>query len=281
MMSDIHAVVRRVGDIVLEFIVKYSFQFAAGLIILLIGVRLSAWVAKIFTRFCEKKNFDPMLTKFGGGIVRIIVIGFTVMIALDKFGITITPLVAAASALVFGGSFALQGTLSNFVAGLSIIFGKPFVVGDTITVAGVSGVVGEVKLGVTTLLTGDGEKILVPNKHIVGEVIHNSKGNKVVEAVVGISYDLDPEKAIDTIRRILEGFPGIAQAPALHVGIKDFGESSVNIGMRYWVPTKDYYQTIYKVNLAVYKALKSAGVTIPFPQRDIRIISQPEIVGRK
>jgi small conductance mechanosensitive channel len=274
MIQDIHGTLVKVRDLVIEFVVKYSFQVAAGLFILAVGIWLSGWVARGITRFCEKKHFDPMLTQFGAGIVRVLVITFTLLIALDKLGITITPFVAAASALIFGGSFALQGTLSNFIAGLSIIFGKPFVVGDTISVAEASGVVTEVKLGVTVLTTHDGETIRVPNKHIVGEVIHNSKANKVVEAVIGISYSDDPEKAIGVILGVLKGFNEIAPSPAAHVGIKEFGESSINIQLRYWVPTKDYFQAIYKINLAVFKAIRQAGITIPFPQRDVHMITE-------
>lgn len=167
---------------------------------------------------------------------------------------------------------AIQGPRG---AGLSIILGRPFVVGDTITVIGVSGVVEEVKLGTTLIVTEDGVKITIPNKHIVGEILYNSKANRVVEAVVGISYGCNPEQAIEVIRRVLTGFREVVTQPPPQIGIQSFGDSSLNIAYRYWIPTTKYFQTSYAVNLAVYKALQAAGIEIPFPQREIRILSQP------
>ena len=270
MRNEVIRLLHRVATLSVDFIVKYSFQVLGGILILLAGLKLSQWLARLFTRFCDKKGIDVTLSRFLGGALRVLVMVFVIMVALEKFGITIAPLVAAGSALVFGGSFAIQGPLSNYAAGLSIILGKPFVVGDTISVIGVSGVVDEVVLARTVLVTADGERIFIPNKHIVGEVIHNSKGNKVVEGTIGISYSDDPEKAIATVKEALRRFPQVAEFPVPQVGIKEFGDSSVNLALRYWVPTRQYYQTLFEVNLAVYGAFRKAGITIPFPQREVR-----------
>ena len=274
MKHELIELLRRAGNLGVDFLVKYSFQVIGGIVILLVGMKLSQWLSLLFVRFCEKRKMDVTTTKFLAGGLRVVVMVFVVMIALEKFGVTIAPFIAAGSALVFGGSFAIQGPLSNYEAGLSIILGKSFVVGDTISVIGVSGVVEEVKLPSTILVTADGERITIPNKHIVGEVIHNSKGNKVVEGTVGISYSADPDKAISAVREVLRRFPQVAESPAPQVGIREFGDSSVNLSLRYWVPTHQYYQTLFDINLAVYKALQQAGIPIPFPQRDVRIVSQ-------
>jgi small conductance mechanosensitive channel len=132
-------------------------------------------------------------------------------------------------------------------------------------------VVEEIGLAATRMSTEDGEQITIPNKHIVGEILINSFENKVVEASVGISYDDDAQKAIDTIQEALQNIPEIVADPAPQIGIEEFADSSVNIGMRYWVPTKQYFQTLYQANLSVYTALERAGITIPFPQRDIHM----------
>jgi small conductance mechanosensitive channel len=129
----------------------------------------------------------------------------------------------------------------------------------------------EVGLAATNLSTEDGEQITIPNKHIVGEILINSFENKVVETSIGISYDDDTQKAIDAIQTALQKIPDIVAEPAPQIGIEEFADSSVNIGMRYWVPTKQYFQTLYQANLAVYNALEQAGITIPFPQRDIHM----------
>jgi len=145
------------------------------------------------------------------------------------------------------------------------------VVGNTITINGVSGVVDEIHLAVTILSTEDDEIITIPNKHIVGEILHNSFANKIVEATVGISYQDDPERAAEVIQQALAGIADICSEPPPQVGIEAFGESSIDLGMRYWVPTKKYFQTLYRGNMAVHKALHGAGITIPYPQRDVHI----------
>ena len=202
------------------------------------------------------------------------IIVFAVIVGLGKFGITVAPFIAAFAALAFGASFAIQGPLSNYGAGLVIIFTRPFVVGNTITVARVSGVVEEVKLGATILTDEDGVRITIPNKNVVGEILHNSKEWRIVEEVVGISYESDPEEAIRITTQSLSGIEKVSKEPPPQVGIQKFGDSSIDIGFRYWVPSKRYFLTLYEVNLAVYKNLKEGGVEIPFPQRDVHIVSQ-------
>ncbi len=259
-----------------EFLVNYSFQIIAAIIILIIGTVLARWSSRLVTRLCEKNNLDVILTKFLGNTTKIIILAFVLIIALGKFGISIAPFIAAIGALAFGASFALQGPLSNYGAGLMIIMARPFTVGNTITIKEFSGVVEDITLSYTALSTEDGERITIPNKHIVGEVLKNSFENKVVETSIGISYGDDPQKAIEVISETLKKFPQISPEPSPQIGIEAFADSAINIGMRYWVPTKQYFKTQYEVNLAAYRSLKDAKITIPYPQRDIHIIKQPE-----
>ena len=266
--------IQEVVNIIIDFCVRYSFQILGALIILGIGIYLAGWLSRLVVRLCEKKELDVTLSHFLGQVVRLVVLVFVVIMAMGKFGISVAPLIAALGALAFGASFALQGPLSNYGAGLVIIMTRPFVVGDTVTIEGVSGVVEEVTLATTILSTEDGEKITIPNKNIVGEIQTNSFENKVVEASVGISYDDDPEKAIDIIREILLSMEKIPKTPVPQIGIEEYADSAISIGMRYWVPTKSYYETMYAVNLAVFKKFKEAGITIPFPQRDVHMINK-------
>ena len=262
----------------IEFFVNYSFQVIGAVIILAIGVMLSNWVSNLVLKLNAQRKTDIALSKFLAGSAKILILVFAIIVALGKFGITIAPFIAAIGAAAFGATYAIQGPLSNYGAGLSIILGRSFGVGDTITVAGVSGVVEDIKLASTILTTEDGVKITIPNKHIVGEILQNSKGNKVVEGIVGISYDANPESAIKIINEILMGFNEVQKDPSFQVGIQAFGGSSINIAYRYWIPTIKYFQTSSAVNLEIFKGLQDAGIVIPYPQRDIRIISQPSLV---
>lgn len=263
--------IQQVYNVIVEFIINYSFQILGAIIILLIGAKLASWLGRLVTRLCEKKNIDVTLSHFLGSVTKILILTFVVIIAIGKFGISIAPFIAAIGALAFGTSFAIAGPVSNYGAGLVIILSRPFLIGDTITINDVSGVVDEIHLAVTILSTEDDEKITIPNKHIVGEILLNSFANKIVEGTVGISYQDDPEKAIEVIQEALRGLEGVCHEPPPQVGIEAFGESSIDLGMRYWVPTKKYFQTLYRGNMAVHKALQEAGITIPFPQRDVHL----------
>ena len=256
-----------------EFLTNYSFQVVGAVIVLVVGHFIGQWVQRIVLKLCEKKKLDITLSKFMAGCVKIAIMGFAILIALGKFGITITPFIAMIGAGAFGVSMALQGPLSNYGAGLSIILGRPFVVGDTVTVTEQSGIVQEVTLSSTILTDEDGVRITIPNKHIVGEIIHNSFKNKIVENMVGISCSDDPEKAIQVIQKTIEGFKDVAQTPRPQVGLQEFGDSSLNIGCRYWIPTTKYFQNLCAINLAIHKALAAAKITMPYPQSEVRILS--------
>ena len=273
MEEEIQAV-QKIVDLIIDFFVRYSFQVAGAIVVLLVGWFVARAIGSFVLRFLEKKKLDITFSKFIASTVKLIIFTFAFIVALGKFGISIAPFIAAGAAVAFGASFAIQGPLANYGAGLVIIFTRPFVVGNTITVAGVSGVVEEVKLGATILTDEDGVKITIPNKHVVGEILHNSEEWRIVEEVVGISYESDPEEAIRITTHALGGVEKVSKDPPPQVGIQKFGDSSIDIGLRYWVPSKRFFLTLYEVNLAVYTNLKEGGVEIPFPQRDVHIVSE-------
>lgn len=263
--------IQKIIDVVTEFVINYSFQIVGALIILLIGLKLSGWLSRLVLRLCDKRNIDITLSRFFASSTKLLVMMFVIIIAIAKFGISIAPFIAALGAIAFGSSLAIQGPLSNYGAGLTLILTRPFVVGNTITVQDVSGVVEEIRLAATVLTTEDGEELTIPNKLIVGEILRNSFENKIVETSVGISYEDDPERAIGVLQQVLGQFPEICTDPTPQVGIEAFADSSINIGLRYWVPTKQYFNVLYRVNLSIHQALAAAEITIPFPQQDIHI----------
>ena len=265
---------QRIIEKIVEFIVNYSFNVVGAIIILILGFLVAKWISKLIRNILEKKNLDITLASFISGVIKLLVIVFAVIIALGKFGITIAPFIAAIGAGAFGLTYAIQGPLSNYGAGIAIIIGRPFKIGDTISVAGVNGVVEDIKLGNTTLKDEDGVTITIPNKHIVGEILRNSEKYRIVESIVGISYGDDPEKAIEIILNVLKENKNIASFPLPQVGIDEFGDSSINISYRYWVETQNYFNVKYMVNMEVYNKLKENNVTIPFPQHEVTIKNQ-------
>jgi len=264
---------QKLYNLIIEFLVNYSFQIIGAIIILIIGYFVAKKVADFIENFCLKKNMDETLTKFIALAVKIAIITGVTIIALGKLGITITPFVAAIGALSLGAGLALQGLLSNFGAGISIIATRPFIVGNTITIQGQTGVVKIIKLAYTVLETEDKEEITIPNKHIVGEILTNSFDYTIVEMSVGIDYSNDPRKAIDVISEILTQFEEISTEVKAQVGIKEFADASINIELRYWALSQQYNEVQYKVNLAIFEALDANNITIPYPT--LNIINNP------
>ena len=258
-------------DKIIDFCVNYSFRVFGAIIILILGIIAAKWVSGFVGKILEKKKIDITLSKFIANIAKLLVIVFAVIIALGKFGITIAPFIAAIGAGAFGLTYAIQGPLSNYGAGISIILGRPFAIGDTINVAGVNGIVEEIRLGQTILKDEDGVVITIPNKHIVGEILHNSNEFRIVESVVGISYKDNPEHAVELIKNILQNSEHVASKPSPQVGIEEFGDFSINIGYRYWVNTEKFFHSKYKINLEVFNKLKDSGITIPFPQQEVTL----------
>ena len=259
---------------VVEFLVNYSFQIFGAVFIMVIGVIVGRKAGALVKKQCLKHEFDPTLSHFAAAFVRIAIIVMVAIMALSKVGISVTPLLAIFGALSLGAGFAIQGLVSNYGAGLNIIVARRFVVGDTIEVNKVKGVVTEVHLGFTMLTDEDGIQLLVPNRHIVGEVIKNSKSGTLVESVIRVSYDQSPQQAIEIIRAVLEQSTQVDQERKINVGIQDFGESAMQLGVRFWGPTASYFEYRYQVNLAVFEALHEAGITMPMPQRQVHLVEQ-------
>lgn len=255
----------------IEYVVAYSFQVLGAILILILGIFVARYLSNAIVRLCEKKQVDVTLRTYLGHVVRLLILFCFIVIALGKFGITIAPFVAALGAVTLGVGLALQGLVSNYGAGVSIIVTRPFKVGDTITVNGVSGEVTQINLAATILETEDQEHIMVPNKHIVGEVLTNTFAFKLVETVIGIDYSNSPEQAIKAIREALEKLDYVCQQPEPQIGVNGFGASSIDIGVRFLVPTKRYYECRYNANLVVFNAVKAAGLTIPYPIMDISV----------
>ncbi len=254
--------VTRLVDIAIEFAVAYGLQILGALIVLIVGLKVASWAGSRVVRLCEMKNLDVTLARFFGNVVKFLLVAMVVIITLSNFGIDIAPLVALAGAGAFGLSFAIAGPLSNYGAGLVIILTRPFVVGDTIEVQGVSGVTDEVTLSTTTLIGEDDERIVIPNRQIVGEILVNSDAHRIVESQLVIDSKDDPETAITAIESALAEFSGLAEGSAPQVGIHDFSFGGIVIGLRYWVPSSRYYQTRYEVNRAALAALKAKGISL-------------------
>jgi small conductance mechanosensitive channel len=262
-------------DQLILYLVENGFRLLLAVAILAAGIWLGKTLSRILLRLCDQRGVDVTLARFLAGFTKLLIVVFAGVMALSKAGIEITPFIALIGAGAFGLSLAVQGPISNYGAGIVLIVTRPFKVGDTLTLGELTGVVDSVNLGNTQLLNEDEERITIPNRKVLGEIFINSNELTVVESVVGIDYGDDPEKAIAAVSEALAEVPAVAKEKTPEVGIEGFGDSSVDIGYRYWVLTSKLPTSRYAANLAVWKALKQAGISIPFPQRDVHLIPPP------
>ena len=260
-------------DTIARYLIEYSFQILGALIIIGLGAVVSKKLGRVVEKLMVSRQLDVTLSRFTGNSVQMFLLVLVGMIALGKLGISITPLIATVGALSLGAGLALQGMLSNYAAGFTIIITRPFVVGDTIQVQGVTGLVESVHLPYTILVNEDDVRIQIPNRLVVGEILHNSKEEKLIELSVGGAYQSDPHQVIEVLRGALLPIAGINTERGPFVGIESFGESGMNFGIRFWAPTEKYFDTLYAANLCIHDALKEAGIQIPFPQREVRMLS--------
>jgi len=256
-----------------DFLIDSAPQILGVMIILIVGYVAANSVSKALVKFFIKKEIDVTLSQLLGSITYFSILFCFVVIALGKFNISITPFVAALGAFTLGAGLAIQGIVSNYGAGFSIIFTRPFVVGNTLTVQHVSGVVVEIRLAYTLLENEDGERIMIPNKEIVGQILENSFENKLVETIVTIEACADPAKTVELLSAALKELDCIAQAPASQFGIDEFSPLGIKLGVRCWVPTKAYFESKYRINRVIFDTLRDNEIKLSVPRQEIKITS--------
>jgi small conductance mechanosensitive channel len=260
--------------IAMDFISKNIVNIIGGAIIIAVGWVIAFFIGKGIKFLLLRKRADVTITKFLVDIVRLLVMCAAVLIALGNFGITIAPFIAGLGAIGFGASFALQGPLSNYAAGATLIFTKPFKVGDILEVGQEMGQVIDMTLARTIMVTLDGTKIIIPNKKIIGEIMHNYSEHKKLDLKVGISYRSDVDKAISLVKEVVSKDMRIVARPAPKIGISDFADSSVTIYARLWCKQSDYWDALFGINRSIYESFERSGIDMPYPRRDIRMVTE-------
>ena len=264
---------------VLDFLFSYGMQIIGALVILMLGAILSKYLVRIIDEALTKKGMEQPLRNLIGRGVKILIFAFTAVLALEKFGVPIAPLVAGIGVAGVGIGLAMQGVLSNIVAGLTIIFTKPFRIGEWVEMAGVHGEVTSIELFSTKLAHPDKSRIHIPNRKIVGEILHNYGVIRQLDLSVGVAYDTDLGAAAAAIRRVLAANPRVMKDPEAVVGITTLADSSINFCIKPWVKVGDYGPAAAELNLAVVEEFRRCNISIPFPQREIRVLSAKELAG--
>jgi len=238
---------------------------------------IGRWVAKrataILGRVLEGRNVDPTLIGFVSSMVYMLLLTFVVIAALGQAGFDTAGLAAVIAAATFAIGFALQGSLSNFAAGVMMMIFRPIKKGDFIEAGGATGVVEEVGVFCTIMKTGDNKKIIVPNSGVTGGNITNYSSNPTrrLDLVFGIGYDDDVPKAKALLKKICEADERVLADPGTTIGVVELGDSAVNIVCRPWVNSGDYWPTHFDLLETVKAEFDSAGISFPYPQQDVHM----------
>lgn len=260
--------------IALDFISKNVTNIIGGAVIIAAGWLIGKFAGRLFQFILVKNRADVTIAKFLADLVKFLILATALLIALGNFGITIAPFIAGLGAVGFGASFALQGPLSNYAAGATLIFTKPFKVGDILEVGKEMGQVEDMTLARTIMVTLDGTRIIIPNKKIIGEIMHNYSAHKKLDLKVSVAYGADTDKAIRLVKDIVRSDKRVVAKPVPKVGISEFADSGIMIYARLWCVQADYWDLMFDLNKAILDKFREQSVTIPFPQRDVHIIGK-------
>ena len=256
-----------------EWLAFYSLHFVAAIAILIVGRLVAIGLRNTIRRIMVKNKVDQTLVSFMSSILYAVTLIFVVIAALNQIGIQTASLVAILGAAGLAVGLALQGSLSNFAAGVLMVIFRPFKAGDYVEAGGISGTVEEVQIFTTYLTTPDNKFIIVPNSKIMGGNITNysAKPTRRIELIIGVGYGDDLDQARAVLEKVLNQEKRILPNPAPQIVVKELAESSVNFSIRIWVKTADYWGVYFAVLENIKKSFDREGVSFPFPQRDVHL----------
>ena len=258
---------------VVDFLTDYGFEIIGALIILVAGAIIAWWIGRAAGRWSEKKRVEPPIRMLAVRVIRLLMFGLAGVLTLDKLRVPITPMIAGISVAGVGVGLAMQGVLGNLVAGLTIIFTKPFRVGEYIEIVGVNGQVQTIELVSTTLVHADQSRVVIPNRKVVGEILHNYGHVRQLDLSVGVAYGTNVGGALQIIGDILKANPRVLKQPPPVVGISALADSSINLFVRPWTAVADYGPAQSEIYEAILERFSAQQIAIPFPQREVRLLN--------
>jgi small conductance mechanosensitive channel len=260
-----------------DMALRFGPKLLVAVLILAVGVMVASWIARTTARSLERFALEPPVRLLLVRLVRALVLGLFAIMALQNLGVELLPLIAGLGVAGAGLALATQGVLSNVVAGLTIIFTKPYRVGDSIAIIGVEGTVETISLFNTVLSHADRSRIVVPNRKIVGEILHNYGRIRQAEVTVGVAYGADLKRALAAITELVRANPRVLSDPAPLIQIQALGDSAVQVTAKPWVAVGDYGVVEGELSLGIVDTLRRRGIEIPVPQREVRLLGTPDI----
>lgn len=259
--------------LITDLVIRYGFQVLGALVVVVVGLIVARWVGHLTDQRLQRKTIEPPMRKLIVQAVKIVVLLFTMVVALDKLGFQIAPLVAGIGVAGIGLGFALQGVLSNLVAGLTIILTKPFRVGEYIELLGENGDVVAIELNSTTLLHPDLSRVIIPNKKIVGEILHNFGRTRQLRLAMLVPHSADLATVLTVAHEVVVADPRVLRDPAPLVGLQQVTEAGMRIGIQPWARVADVSDLEPALYQALVERLRARGIGAPLPHRDVRMLA--------
>jgi len=257
----------------IDLSMEYGPKVLVALLILAMGYFVARWFSGVVGRWLTKLELEPPVRQLILRLVRALVMLLFLLIALTNLEIKLLPLIAGLGVAGAGVAFAMQGILGNLFAGLTIIFTRPFRVGEYVAMIGVEGRVEAIELFSTYLSHPDRSTVVVPNRKIVGEILHNYGKIRQLDLTVGVSYDTDLNAAFKAIDAVLQRNAHVLKDPAPVVLVSTLADSSIDIAVKPWVPVLEFGRAASEVNRQVLEEFRARNICIPFPQHEVRLLN--------
>lgn len=256
-----------------DLFIQYGVNIISALIILFIGNLIVKAVANSVSKVLQKKKMDRAVVEFVHGLVRYLLFVIVLIAALGRLGVQTASVVAVIGAAGLAVGLALQGSLSNFAAGVLIVAFRPFKSGDYVEIGGVAGSVDSIQIFQTVLTTPDNKMVVVPNGSVIGSPITNYSRHDTrrIDLMIGVSYNSDLQKTKALLTKICESDERVLKEPGVQVGVHTLADSSVNFVVRPWVSTAEYWNVYFDLMQAIKEGLDNEGIEIPFPQVDVHM----------
>ncbi len=256
--------------------VDFGIKALIALVIFYVGRIIARMLQKGLRKMMRSQEVDKILESFVCNLAYWTIMIFVITAAINQIGVQTTSLIAVMGAAGLAVGLALQGSLSNFAAGVLIVVFRPYRVGDWVEAAGISGSVEQVQILTTVMKTGDNKQIIVPNSQIMSSIITNYSANDTrrVDMTIGVSYDDDLDKVRATIQELVDADERILRDPACTIAVAALADSSVNFAVRPWVKTSDYWGVMFDLTEAIKKRFDKDGISFPFPQQDVHLYNK-------
>ena len=262
-----------IQEIISNYVIPWGINIILALAVFVIGRWLASMIVRGVKRLMKKANMDKALIGFLSSILNAVLLVVVVIAALEQLGVNTTSVLAVFAAAGLAVGLALKDSLSNFSAGVMLIIFKPFKVGDFVEAAGISGVVEVIRIFNTQLRTGDNREIIVPNAQIYGGIITNfsAREQRRIDLVIGIGYEDDIRTAKQILEEILQAEERVLKEPTPVILVSELGESSVDLAVRPWVNSADYWDVRSDLLETIKREFDAKGISIPYPQRDVHL----------